>query len=56
MKSAEPKTAGDLRMKAADFERIMRGALGVHAPPPEPKTAKPKKRAVAKTVKKTAKR
>lgn len=44
---AKPAPAPDeLRMKAADFDRIMRGALGVAPPPPEPK--KPR----AKTTKK----
>jgi hypothetical protein len=48
-----PKQDG-LRMKADDFDNIMRGALGVAAPPVAPKPkAVPKKRA---TAKKTAKR
>ena len=44
----------ELRMKADDFDRLMRGALGVPAPAAEDKPkAKPKKRA---TAKKTAKK
>lgn len=33
MPKTNPKTADDLRMKEADFDEMMRGALG--APPPE---------------------
>lgn len=43
MKEKEPKkpTKADdpMRMKASDFDKLMRDALGV---PPEPKEAKPK--------------
>lgn len=39
----------DLRMKANEFDCVMRGALGVAAPPVEPKPkATPKKRPAAK--------
>lgn len=45
----------DLRMKADEFDRIMRGALGVAAPPVEPKPkATPKKRTAAKKAAKRA--
>jgi hypothetical protein len=54
MKSAQSAKPDELRMKSDDFDRIMRGALGVATPPvaPKPKAA-PKKQAAAK---KTAKR
>lgn len=49
-----PPTDG-LRMKSDDFDRIMRGALGVAAPPVEPKKkATPKKLAAAKKTAKLA--
>lgn len=45
----------ELRMKADDFDRIMRAALGVAAPLVESKAkATPKKRPPAKNVKKRA--
>ena len=45
----------ELRMRFEDFDRIMRGALGVAAPPvePKPKTA-PKKRPAAEKAAKNA--
>ena len=45
----------DLRMRADDFDRLMRGALGVPAPAAEDKPkAKPKKRTTAKKTSKKA--
>jgi hypothetical protein len=32
MTTAQPKATDELRMNAAEFDRIMRGALAVHAP------------------------
>jgi len=46
----KPKELGELRMKSDDFDKIMRGALGVA---PEPK-AKPKPRARKKRATKAA--
>lgn len=49
MKSTQTTKPDELRMKSADFDNIMRGALGVAAPPVEPKKkATPKKRTAAK--------
>ena len=45
----------ELRMKSDDFDRMMRGALGVPAPAAEVKVkAQPKKRAAAKKTPKKA--
>jgi capsular polysaccharide biosynthesis protein len=55
MKDHQQTNRDDLRMKADDFDRIMRGALGVAAPPVEPKPkARPKKRPAAKKASKKA--
>ena len=56
-----PSPDDALRMKSEDFDRIMRGALGVAAPPvetkPKPKPkATPKKRATASAAKKPIER
>lgn len=54
MTARQASKPDELRMKADDFDRIMRGALGVAAPPVDAKPkAKPKKPPAAK---KTAKR
>lgn len=42
MPKTNPKPADDMRMKQADFDEIMRGALGAPAPPKE--TPEPAKR------------
>ena len=55
MTPKQPIQADELRMKSDDFDRIMRGALGVAAPPVEPKPkATPKKRPAAKKATKKA--
>jgi hypothetical protein len=51
MKTKPAPTTDELRMKAADFDRIMRGVLEV-APPPEAK----KPRAKTSKTKKSAKK
>lgn len=50
MKTKPVPMPDELRMKASDFDRIMRGALGVPPPPAETKTKKVTK--VAAKVKK----
>lgn len=42
----------ELRMKSSEFDRIMRGALGVAPPPPEPKKPRAKTAKTKKTAKK----
>lgn len=51
MKAPTPKPANDLAMSAADFDRIMGGALAV-TPPIEPKAPVRKKRAAKSASKK----
>ncbi|WP_312305440.1 hypothetical protein [Diaphorobacter nitroreducens] len=57
MTAKQPPQADDLRMKSDDFDRVMRGALGVPAPveaaKPKPKAKKP---AATATPRKTVKR
>ncbi len=55
MMTKHPAQPDELRMKSDDFDRVMRGALGVAAPPvaPKPKPA-PKKRPAAKKTAKGA--
>lgn len=51
MKSPSPKPDNDMRMSAADFDRIMGGALAV-TPPIDPKAPVRKKRAAKNASKK----
>jgi hypothetical protein len=46
MKSKSPATDDELRMSAAEFDKMMRGALSAHAPKKEPQKHKstPKRR------------
>lgn len=52
MKTKPAPAQDEMRMKAADFDRIMRGVLEVSPPPPEPK----KPRAKTSKTKKSAKK
>ena len=52
MKTKSALAQDEMRMKASDFDRIMRGVLEVAPPPPEPKTVKRKTIKTKKTVKK----
>jgi hypothetical protein len=52
MKAKPISSPDEMRMKATDFDRIMRGVLEVAPPPPEPKTARKKTTKTKKTDKK----
>lgn len=42
--TAKPPTPDEFRMKAGDFDKMMRGALSAHPPKVDPKPRRPAKR------------
>jgi hypothetical protein len=56
MKAKQASGPDELRMKADDFDRIMRGALGVPAPEPKPPRKPTAKKSVASVNKRPSKR
>jgi len=53
MKSKTTQAPDELRMRSADFDRVMSGALGVSPPPPGPKA---QAKRIAKGKPKTARK